>query len=60
MYPLDEPYVGKKELKYLSQAINSGWISSHGKFVKNLKKNLLHISGQNMQLVAQAVQVHFC
>ncbi len=38
MYLLDEPYVGKKEHKYLSQAIKSGWISSHGKFVKQFEK----------------------
>ena len=45
MYPLDEPYVGKKELKYLSQAINSGWISSHGKFVKKFEKKFASYIG---------------
>ena len=30
MYYLDEPLVGKKEIKYLNQSIKSGWISSRG------------------------------
>ena len=37
MFALDEPVVGKKEIKYLNQAIKSGWISSLGKFVKKLE-----------------------
>jgi len=45
MYPLDEPYVGKRESKYLSQAIKSGWISSHGKFVKRFEKKFAKYIG---------------
>lgn len=45
MYLLDEPYVGKKELKYLSEAIKSGWISSHGKFVKRFEKKFASYIG---------------
>ena len=45
MYLLDEPYVGKKEFKYLSQAIKSGWISSHGKFVKQFEKKFASYIG---------------
>lgn len=45
MYLLDEPYVGKKELKYLTDAIKSGWISSHGKFVKKFEKKFAKYIG---------------
>ena len=38
MFELDEPYVGNEEIKYLAEAIKSGWISSHGPFVKKLEK----------------------
>ena len=49
MYYLDEPFVGEKERKYLNQSIKSGWISSQGPFVKNLKKNLQSILVSNTQ-----------
>jgi len=38
MFELDEPYVDEKEIKYLTEAISSGWISSQGPFVKKLEK----------------------
>ena len=38
MFELDEPYVGNEEIKYLTEAIKSGWVSSHGPFVKKLEK----------------------
>lgn len=38
MFPLDEPYVGEKEIKYLTTAIKSGWISSQGPFVEKFEK----------------------
>lgn len=38
MYQLDEPYVGNEEIKYLTEAIKSGWISSQGPFVKKFEK----------------------
>ena len=39
MFELDEPYVGQEEIKYLTEAINSGWISSLGPFVEKFEKN---------------------
>ena len=36
MFELDEPFVGKEELNYLKQAIDSGWISAMGPFVKKV------------------------
>ena len=45
MFYLDEPYVGKKELKYLTQAIKSGWVSSQGSFVKKFEKKFAKYIG---------------
>lgn len=45
MYFLDEPYVGKEELKYLNQSIKSGWISSQGPFVKKFEKKFAKFIG---------------
>ena len=38
MFELDRPYVDGNEIKYLTEAINSGWISSQGPFVKKFEK----------------------
>ena len=48
MFELDEPYVGKEETSYLKEAIDSGWISSLGPFVKRFEKNLQTILVLNM------------
>lgn len=34
MIPVSEPYIGDKELEYVTEAIKTGWISSGGKFIK--------------------------
>jgi len=36
--PQYEPFLEKKELKYAVEAINSGWISSRGKFITNFEE----------------------
>jgi perosamine synthetase len=36
--PVNEPCLSGKELEYLSQCINSGWISSEGGFVKQFEQ----------------------
>jgi len=33
MIPVNEPYIGTKELEYVTEAIKTGWVSSEGKFV---------------------------
>jgi perosamine synthetase len=45
MIKLDEPLVGKKEIKYLNHAIKSGWISSQGPFVKKLESKFAKYIG---------------
>lgn len=37
MIPVNEPFVGEKELQYVSEAIKTGWISSSGKFIKSFE-----------------------
>lgn len=32
--PVNEPLIGPKELKYVSEAVRSGWISSEGKYIR--------------------------
>ena len=45
MFELDEPYVGKEELNYLKQAIESGWISAMGPFVKKFEEEFAKYIG---------------
>ena len=45
MFELDEPYVGKEELNYLKQAIDTGWISSLGLFVEKFEKKFAEYIG---------------
>jgi len=45
MFELDEPFVGKEELNYLTQAIDSGWISAMGPFVKKFEDKFAEYIG---------------
>ena len=45
MFKLDEPNVGEKEIEYVTEAIKSGWISSHGSFVKKFEKMFADYTG---------------
>ena len=45
MFELDEPYVEKEELNYLKQAIESGWISAMGPFVKKFEEEFAKYIG---------------
>ncbi|MBI5140224.1 MAG: DegT/DnrJ/EryC1/StrS family aminotransferase [Candidatus Vogelbacteria bacterium] len=37
-YPVLEPVIGQKEKEYINDCINSGWISSNGKYVKQFEE----------------------
>ncbi|MFW9829661.1 MAG: DegT/DnrJ/EryC1/StrS family aminotransferase, partial [Candidatus Thorarchaeota archaeon] len=37
MIPVAEPNIGKEELRNVTQAIESGWISSRGKFIEEFE-----------------------
>jgi perosamine synthetase len=43
--PLDEPIVGKEELKYLRETIISGWISSQGPYIKKFEEKYAEYTG---------------
>jgi perosamine synthetase len=37
--PVAEPLIGKRELELVTEAVNSGWVSSQGRFVKEFESN---------------------
>ena len=43
MIPIYKPYLNSRNLKYAHDAINSGWISSHGKYLDSVKEDLKHL-----------------
>ncbi len=45
--PVSEPLLNGNEKKYLSEAVDSGWISSEGPFVKKLEENFAKKVGRN-------------
>ena len=44
--PVNEPLLNGNEIKYLTQCIETGWISSEGPFVKQLEKGLASYVGR--------------
>ena len=40
MIPVYKPFLTKKSLEYAHKALNSGWISSHGKYIEIVKDKL--------------------
>jgi len=45
MIPIYKPYLPKDSLKYAHDAIDSTWISSHGKYLEDVKEDLKKLSG---------------
>ena len=43
--PVNEPLLNGNEKKYLSECIDTGWISSEGPFVKKLEEEFATYSG---------------
>ncbi|WP_458012102.1 DegT/DnrJ/EryC1/StrS family aminotransferase [Candidatus Solincola sp.] len=43
--PVAKPYIGEKELEYVTQAIRTGWISSRGDFVQRFEALLASFIG---------------
>jgi len=44
--PVNEPLLNGNEKKYLSECIDTGWISSEGPFVERFENELAKISGR--------------
>jgi perosamine synthetase len=40
MIPIAKPYISNKEIEYSTQAIKSGWISSHGEYIDKFENSL--------------------
>jgi perosamine synthetase len=38
MIPVNEPFLGDKELEYVTECIRSGWISSEGRFISEFEE----------------------
>lgn len=46
MIPVNEPYIGEKEIEYVNEAIKIGWISSEGKFIKAFEERFAGYIGR--------------
>ncbi len=38
MIPVNEPYLGARELEYVSECVRTGWISSAGRFIEEFEE----------------------
>jgi dTDP-4-amino-4,6-dideoxygalactose transaminase len=47
MINIYEPYLNEQNLKYAHDALNSTWISSHGKYLDQIKEDLLELNNFN-------------
>lgn len=45
MIPIAEPCLGKEELSNVTEAVNSGWISSKGEFIEAFEENFARYCG---------------
>jgi len=45
MIPVAEPSIGRKELKYVTDAVKSGWVSSIGKYIDEFEQSFARYCG---------------
>ncbi|MBL7036449.1 DegT/DnrJ/EryC1/StrS family aminotransferase [Candidatus Microgenomates bacterium] len=45
MIPVNEPHISKNALKYVSDCVKTGWISSSGKYIKEFEKKFAKFIG---------------
>ena len=45
MIPVAEPDIGEKEIEYVDDAVKSGWVSSHGKYIDKFEKGFSKFIG---------------
>ena len=45
--PVNTPYFGGNELKYVSECIETGWVSAAGPFVKRFEREMAERIGRN-------------
>ena len=46
MIPVNEPYIGEKELQYVTDCLRTGWISSAGKYIERFEKEWAEYCGR--------------
>jgi perosamine synthetase len=46
MIPVNEPFIGDKELEYVTEALKTGWVSSEGKFIKAFEEKFADYVGR--------------
>lgn len=51
MINIYEPYLNSKNLEFAHEAIDSGWISSHGKYLNSIKEDLTELNGSKYVLL---------
>ena len=52
--PVAEPYIGKKEVDYVTQAVASGWVSSKGGFIVKFEKDFAEYCGVKYGVAASS------
>lgn len=62
MIPLCEPCLQGRELEYVTDCMNSGWISSNGEYVKRLEEALAEYVGVDFAVACQngTAALHIC
>ncbi len=45
MIPVSEPDIGEREIEYVDDAVRSGWVSSHGKYIDEFEKEFSKFIG---------------
>ena len=48
--PVSEPYITELELKYITRAVKSGWVSSLGKYITQFEENFADYCGSKYSL----------
>lgn len=46
MIPVNEPWLGERELEYVSECVRSGWVSSAGKFINEFEESWAAFCGR--------------
>src|SRR3989442_15789528 len=46
MIPVSEPYLGQRELDYVSECVRTGWVSSAGKFITEFEERWAEYCGR--------------
>lgn len=53
MIPIAKPFIGEKEIEYSTDAVRSGWISSHGEYIAKFEGSLQsYLNAKNITTVS--------